>query len=190
MTHFNHCHSAWGWRIRVKWERIIEGLKDGEASSPSWNTMVTMSFPICLFLSTCTDWNNESYNHAFMKHFKRLLLLPETFFSPVWTNDGQNFNSEMSTCLCESDVTYVQVWQPILGICALHLTHPKCTHTAVGSHLFCGAQGAVGGSVACSRAPQSWYWGWRDCCTFTPPTDNSCWPETRNRNLSITSLSL
>ncbi len=87
----------------------------------------------------------------------------------------------------ESDVTYDQVWWPILGICALHLTHPKCTHTAVnththrghtpgavGSHLCCGAWGAVGGSVSCSRAPQSWYWGWRERCTFTPPTYNSC----------------
>ncbi len=62
----------------------------------------------------------------------------------------------------ESDETYGQVWWPILGICALHLTHPKCTHTAVnththhehtpgavGSHL---CRGAVGDSVPCSRA--------------------------------------
>lgn len=41
------------WRIRVKCDRIIDGLKDDDASSPSWNTMVTMSFPMCLFLSTC-----------------------------------------------------------------------------------------------------------------------------------------
>ncbi len=34
----------------------------------------------------------------------------------------------------ESDVTYGQVWWPILGICALHLTHPKCTQTAVNTH--------------------------------------------------------
>ncbi len=27
-----------------------------------------------------------------------------------------------------------QVWWPILRICALHLTHPKCTHTAVNTH--------------------------------------------------------
>ncbi len=27
-----------------------------------------------------------------------------------------------------------QVWLPILGICALHLTFPKCTHTAVNTH--------------------------------------------------------
>ncbi len=71
----------------------------------------------------------------------------------------------------ESDVTCGQVWLPILGICALHLTHPKCTHTAVNTHTHthrehtpgavdsqcCGARGAVGGSVSCSRASQSWY---------------------------------
>ncbi len=101
-----------------------------------------------------------------------------------------------------SDVTYGQVWWPILRICALQLTHPKCTHThssehththtpgAVGSHLCCGAQGAVGGSVPCSRAPQSLYWGWRECCTFTLPTYNSCRPETRTHNLWITSPTL
>ncbi len=31
--------------------------------------------------------------------------------------------------LSESKVTNGQVWWPILGICALHFTHPKCTHT-------------------------------------------------------------
>ncbi len=38
-------------------------------------------------------------------------------------------------------------------------THTHCEHIpgAVGSHLYCGARGAVGGSVPCSRAPQSWY---------------------------------
>ncbi len=41
--------------------------------------------------------------------------------------------------------------------------HTHCEHTpgAVGSHLCCSALGAVGGSVPCSRAPQSWYWRWR-----------------------------
>ncbi len=73
-----------------------------------------------------------------------------------------------------SDVTYSQVWWytqhmwpipiwwPILGIRALHLpiqvhTHTHTTHThtntrgAVGSHLCCGTQGAVGGLVPCSH---------------------------------------
>ncbi len=31
-------------------------------------------------------------------------------------------------------MTYDQVWWPILRICALHLTHPRCTHTAVNTH--------------------------------------------------------
>ncbi len=71
-------------------------------------------------------------------------------------------------------------------------THTQREHTpgAVGSHLCCGAQGAVGGSVPCSRAPQSWYWRWRLHCTFTLSTYNSCWPETRSHNLSITSPTL
>ncbi len=102
---------------------------------------------------------------------------------PNWCNSSFKGGRCPGCCKrCESDVTYGQEWWPILGICALHLSHPKCTHTqqwththrehtpgAVGSHLCCGAQGAVGGSVPCSRAPQSWYWGWRECCTFTPP---------------------
>ncbi len=77
-------------------------------------------------------------------------------------------------------------------MCALHLTHPsahtqqwvvnKHTHThththtpgAVGSQC-CGARGAVGGLVPCSRvSPQLWYWGWRNRWTFTPPTYNPC----------------
>ncbi len=53
-------------------------------------------------------------------------------------------------------------------------THREHTPGAVGSHLCCGARGAVGGSVPCSRAPQSWYWRRREHCTFTPPTYNSC----------------
>ncbi len=84
---------------------------------------------------------------------------------------------------------------PILGICVLHLTHPKCTHTdhehtprAVIGYLCCGVRGAVWSSVPCSRAPQSWYWGWRVCCT--PLTYNSCQPETRTLNLSIASPTL
>ncbi len=40
--------------------------------------------------------------------------------------------------------------------------------------LCCGGRGAVGGSTPCSRAPQSWYLGWRECYTFTPHTYNSC----------------
>ncbi len=57
----------------------------------------------------------------------------------------------------------------------------KCTLTAVNTHTrssgqpYCGARGAVGGSVPCSRvSPQSWYWRWREHLLFTPPSDNPC----------------
>ncbi len=87
--------------------------------------------------------------------------------------------------MSKSEVTFGQVWWwPIHGICALHLTHPSALHThssenthtpsAVGNQC-CGARGAVGGSVPCSRvSPQSWYWRRRERWLFTPPTDNSC----------------
>ncbi len=69
-------------------------------------------------------------------------------------------------------------------------THHEHTPEAVGRHLCYGVRGAVGGSGPCSRAPQSWYWGWREGCTFTPPTYNSCWTETRTHKRSIMSPTL
>ncbi len=80
----------------------------------------------------------------------------------------------------EREVVCGQVWWPILRICPLHLTHPSAhsqqwTHTRSSGQPCCGARGAVGGSVPCSRvSPQSWYWRWREHLLFTPPTDNSC----------------
>ncbi len=105
--------------------------------------------------------------------------------------------------ISESDVTYSQLWWPILGIRALHLpiqvhTHSSGhkhtpwthTHTAVGSHLCCGARGAVWGFGALLKGTSLWYWKWRERCTFTPPTDNPCQTEIRTRNLSIMSPTL
>ncbi len=77
-------------------------------------------------------------------------------------------------------MTYSQVCWPILGISALQLTHPKCTHT-VNTHLeqwaaihaaapgeqlgvWCLAQGHLSRGIE----------GGRERCTFTPPTYNSC----------------
>ncbi len=78
--------------------------------------------------------------------------------------------------LSESDVTYSQVWWPILRICALHLpiqsahTHSTHKHTgALGSHLCCGARGAVGGSVPCSRAPRRGIEGGESAVNSVPP---------------------
>ncbi len=77
----------------------------------------------------------------------------------------------------ESYVIYSQVWWPILGIRALPLsiqvhTHSsEHTHTpgAVGSHLCCSAQGAVGGSVPFSRAPRRCIEGGRSAVHSLPP---------------------
>ncbi len=78
------------------------------------------------------------------------------------------------------EVVCGQVWWPILGICPLHLTLPSAhsqqwTHTWSSGQPYCGARGAVGRSVPCSRvSPQSWYWRWREHLLFTPPTNNPC----------------
>ncbi len=56
-------------------------------------------------------------------------------FPPNWCNSGFKGGRCPGCCKrCESDVTYGQEWWPILGICALQLSHPKCTHTAVNTH--------------------------------------------------------
>ncbi len=56
----------------------------------------------------------------------------------------------------------------------MHTHSSEHTPGAVGSQC-CGARGAVGGLVPCSRvSPQSWYWRWRECWLFTPPTYNPC----------------
>ncbi len=79
------------------------------------------------------------------------------------------------------------VWWPILGISALHLTYSKCTHTAVnththtpwthtwGRHLCFGTRGAVGGSVPCSMAPRRGIEDGESAGHSLPPTYNSCW---------------
>ncbi len=47
--------------------------------------------------------------------------------------------------------------------------------------------GSSWGFGALLKGTSLWYWGWKERCTFTPPTANSCWPETRTHNLWITS---
>ncbi len=58
---------------------------------------------------------------------------------------------------------------------SLHFTHPKWTHTRSRGQPCYGARGAVGGSVPCSRTPQSWYWGWRERWLFTPYNPCRTW---------------
>ncbi len=57
------------------------------------------------------------------------------------------------------DVTYGQVWWPILGICALHLTHPTCTHTAVNTHTPWTHTRSSGQPFMLRRPGSSWGFG-------------------------------
>ncbi len=61
---------------------------------------------------------------------------------------------------------------------SLHLTHPKWTHTRSSGQPCYSTRGAVGGSVPCSRTPQSWYWRRRE--VIYSPTNNPC--RTRDSN--------
>ncbi len=89
------------------------------------------------------------------------------------------------------------------NLCSAINPYPKCTHTAVnththrehtprasgqpvGSHLCCGARGAVGGSVPCSRALKVE----RALDIHSPPTYNPCRTQTQTRNLWIMSPTL
>ncbi len=65
-------------------------------------------------------------------------------------------------------------------------THTPWTHTrSSGQPFMLRHPGSSWGFY--SRAPQSWYWRWRERCTlFTPPTYNSWRTETRICNLWFT----
>ncbi len=66
-------------------------------------------------------------------------------------------------------VTHTRNLCSAFNLSKVHTHSSEHTPWAVGSHLCCSAREAVGGSVPCSRVPQSWYWGWRERSTFTPP---------------------
>ncbi len=93
----------------------------------------------------------------------------------------------------------------ILRICALNVTHPKSTHTAVNTHthtmnthpeqwaaIYAGAPGEqLGVRCFAQGPPQSWYWGWRASTVhlFPPPTI-PVGSETRTHVLWVTSSTL
>ncbi len=99
---------------------------------------------------------------------------------------------KQSESVSESDVTYGQsMVTHTLNPCSAFNPSKVHTHSSEHTHPRSSGQpfisikcataafmlrrpGTVGGSVPCSKAPQSWYWGWRERCTFTPPTYNSC----------------
>ncbi len=83
-----------------------------------------------MFLNTASIRCIQSGPHLVFDHwecvqFNNLLLEPYL--------DARYLDEPYRALKIDSDVTYGQVWWPILGICALQLTHPKCTHT-VNTH--------------------------------------------------------
>ncbi len=78
----------------------------------------------------------------------------------------------------------------------LTFSHTPWIHTqsSSGQPYCCGARGVVGGSVPCSSvSPQSWYWRWKveEIASYSlPPPTIPAGPETRTRDLRVTSLTL
>ncbi len=71
-------------------------------------------------------------------------------------------------------------------------THSEHTHTHTHTHTpwtHTRSSGQPGEQFGVRCLAQG-YWGWRESCTFTPPTYNSSRPETRTRNLWLTSPTL
>ncbi len=95
------------------------------------------------------------------------------------------------TTFSESDVTYGQIWWPILGICALHLNHPKCTHTAVNTHpeqwaaIYAAAPGEQLGVRCLAQGHLSHgIEGGESAVHSPPPTYNPCRPSNPCRQYS------
>ncbi len=137
--------------------------------NPFWNVICVLQSWIFSIITPVF-----SVTRSFRNHSKILIWCFRNILSKVTWHTAKYGDPYSEFVLC--------IW-PILSAHTQQWTHTHCEHTpgAVGSHLCSGTRGAVGGSVPCSRAPQSWYWRRRERCTFTPPTYNPCRPETRTR---------
>ncbi len=157
-----------------------------------------LKFTYCETSAVILEWDSHLIHHTssafdLWRGGVSTLLSGFYLYTLVWTwPSGSCFVSRSKSCLTtdhaikvssfirnvKSEVACSQVWWPIQGICALHLTHLSA-HTHTHTHTLwtqcCGARGSVGGSVACSTvSPQSWYWRWRKRWLFTLSTNN-CW---------------
>ncbi len=64
-------------------------------------------------------------------------------------------------------------------------THTVNTHPEQWAAIYAAAPAEQLVVRALLKGTSSWYWRWRECCTFTPPTDNPCRTETQTHKLSI-----
>ncbi len=137
------------------------------------------------FVRQCSGADSQLY------HWDQMLLsIPLSLHTS--TDALSTWSFFISAAVCkkgerEREVVCGQVWWPILGICPLHLTHPSAhsqqwTHTRSSGQPYCGARGAVGGSVPCSRVK------WGNRCLAPPTTPAG--PGNRTCNLWVTSPTL
>ncbi len=95
---------------------------------------LTIAFRLYIFISTCVPWE----------------LNPQPFAQLTQCSTTE---PHRNTCGLSGIIQSITSSE----MCSLHLTHPSAhTFGAVGSQ-HCGARGAVGGLVPCSRvSPRSW----------------------------------
>ncbi len=121
--------------------------------------VVTLWFRAIPMLVGHTDRNKTSFKTVKLLQNKENGFLRSGFpFRELWSTKLQLSKTQHNLLFhFECEVTYTQVWWPILWISALQPIQSAHTNTvvnthngAVGSHLCCAWE-AVGGSVPCSK---------------------------------------
>ncbi len=172
---------------KKSWAWTFFQVRGGEGLWQHAMTVATLTFERILWQSYCfpySNWFFVSWIYGWPEEWNLYHTLGKLWAISLLINTRGvtiHLAHEMRLNTVQvSDVTYGQVWWPILGICALHLTHPKCTHTAVNTHTPWTHTHPEQWAALYAVAPGEqvlvlpWYWGWRERCTFTPPTYNSC----------------
>ncbi len=172
------------------------GVRDNDGLSENSNCTTESSPEALLWIQKQKIFHpHKTLNTIYVLVCQIMLFITSTHSKPknyVQTILKHHWNIWMSKVNeSESDMTWSSMVNPYSELSALHLSHPKCTHSSehthtVNTHSEQWAANAeapgeqFGGSVPCSREPRSWYWRWREHWLFTPPTYNPC--RTRDSN--------
>ncbi len=150
------------------------------------------------------DWSRVDYCDVLSDVWTLILTAPIHCRGPTGEQVMQCYISPNTMKKVKWHVTCDQVWWPTLRIRALHLTHPKCTHThthththssehthsAVNTHtpwthtwssgkpFMLQRRGAVGGSVPAQGHLSRGIEGGESTVHSHPPTYNPCQMET------------
>ncbi len=127
---------------------------------------------IYVYVCVCVHRCSAGFRTCFLRTSQLLVRSDQLDLLPYWLNQPFFFTLPYTQIHCHIriDDWFYFIWLIFLfvtytiiqsitssEICSLHLTHPSAhTPGTVGSQC-CGARGAVGDSVPCSRvSPQSW----------------------------------